>query len=326
MTILIDILAVLGGFGLLIWSADQFVTGASATARNLGVSPLIIGLTIVGFGTSAPEMLVSAFAAADGNPGLSVGNALGSNIANITLILGTTALFYPLSVHSGILKREYPLLIISTLIVSLLVYFDNHLGQLDGLLMVTALLCIMFWMVHVTIKNRDHDPLEIEFDHEIPANLTMFQALKLLIVGMVVLLASSKLLVWGAINIAVFFNVSDLIIGLTIVAIGTSLPELAASIVSARKNEHDIAIGNVIGSNMFNTLGVMGIPGLIAPGLLPDGVLSRDLPVIIILTLLLFIMASGMRGKGRITRTEGGILLSIFIAYEVMLFFEATAG
>lgn len=326
MTILIDIIAILAGFGLLIWSADHFVTGASATARNLGVSPLIIGLTIVGFGTSAPEMLVSAFAAAEGNPGLSIGNALGSNITNITLILGATAVFYPLSVHSGILKREFPLLIFATLVASVLVFFDNHLGWFDGLIMALTLLGILFWMVHHTIKNRNRDPLEIEFEQEIPAHMPMNKALTYLGMGLVVLLASSKLLVWGATNVAVYLGISDLIIGLTVVAIGTSLPELAASIMSARKNEHDIAIGNVIGSNMFNMLGVMGIPGLIAPGLLPDGVLSRDLPIVIILTILLFIMSTGRKGPGKISRTEGAVLLAIFVAYEIMLFIETTAG
>ena len=326
MTILIDIIAILAGFGLLIWSADHFVTGASATARNLGISPLIIGLTIVGFGTSAPEMLVSAFAAAEGNPGLSVGNALGSNITNITLILGTTAIFYPLSIHSGILKREYPLLIIASLIASLLLYLDNHLGWIDGLIMLGSLFLIMFWMVHHTIKNRNSDPLEVEFEHEIPAHMPMSKALGLLAMGLLVLLISSKMLVWGATNVATFLGISDLIIGLTIVAIGTSLPELAASIISAKKNEHDIAIGNVIGSNMFNMLGVMGLPGLIAPAALPDGVLSRDLPMVLILTLLLYFMSSGLKGEGKITRFGGYILLAIFVAYETLLYFSATGG
>ncbi|HEY9052458.1 MAG TPA: calcium/sodium antiporter [Gammaproteobacteria bacterium] len=325
MGILVDIIAVLAGFGLLIWSADHFVTGASATARNLGVSPLIIGLTIVGFGTSAPEMLVSTFAAIDGNAGLSIGNALGSNITNITLILGATALFYPLSVHSGILRREYPLLLITTVIAALLLFFDNHLSRIDGIIMFSSLFLILFWMVRYTLKHRDHDPLEAEYEHEIPEHMPMKTAMAYLGAGLVVLLASSKLLVWGATNIAVALGVSDLIIGLTVVAIGTSLPELAASVMSAKKGEHDIAIGNVIGSNMFNTLGVLAIPGLIAPGLLPEGVLERDLPLVIILTVLLFVLSFGFTGPGRINRLEGGFFLGLFVVYEIVLYFSATS-
>lgn len=324
MTILIDIIAILAGFGLLIWSADHFVTGASATARNLGISPLVIGLTIVGFGTSAPEMLVASFAAAGGNPGLAVGNAIGSNITNIALVLGVTAMLVPLSVHSDILKREYPLLFISTLIACALVVFDNHLGWIDGLVFATALLLIMVWLIYQAATNRNTDPIIAEYEKEIPEHMPMNKALWLLVIGITVLLASSKLLVWGAINIATAFGISDLIIGLTIVAIGTSLPELAASIMSAKKGEHDIAIGNVIGSNMFNTLGVLGVTGLIKPAELDAGVLSRDLPVMFILTVLLFIMAYGFRKDGRINRYEGGFLFSLFIAYEILLYFTAT--
>ena len=326
MTILIDIIAILAGFGFLIWSADHFVTGASATARNLGVSPLIIGLTIVGFGTSAPELLVAAFAASEGSPGLAVGNAIGSNITNIALVLGCTAMVAPMIVHSSILKREYPLLFLATLLVTLLIAFDNHLGWLDALIFASTLLFIMFWLIRQAMKNRSTDPLIAEFEHEIPSQMPMKKALWLLFSGIIVLMLSSRLLVWGAVNIATELGVSDLIIGLTIVAIGTSLPELAASIMSALKKEHDIALGNIIGSNMFNTLGVLGITGLIHPAELASGVLSRDLPLMIILTLLLFFMASGFRGEGKITRAEGSILLAIFITYEVLLYTEVAGG
>lgn len=273
MSILIDFTAILAGFALLIWSADLFVTGASATARNLGVSPLIIGLTVVGFGTSAPEMLVATIAAYGGNPGLAVGNAIGSNITNIALVLGATAVIVPLTVHSSILKREYPLLFAATLLAVVLMAFDNSLSRPDGIIMMLSLFALMYWVVHQAMKQRacvdtemcEVDPLSSEYEQEIPADMPMNKALLLLLAGIILLLVSSKLLVWGAINIATAFGVSDLIIGLTIVAIGTSLPELAASIVSARKGEHDIALGNVIGSNMFNTLGVLGIAGLIKP-------------------------------------------------------------
>ena len=338
MPILIDSIAILTGFGLLIWSADLFVDGASATARNLGVSPLIIGLTIVGFGTSAPEMLVASIAAYGGNPGLAVGNAIGSNITNIALVLGVTAIIVPLSVHSSILKREYPLLLAATLLAIVLMATDNALDSLDGILMLVLLFILMSWIVRQALKEKKQDTentgsnhtkidsLSVEFEQEIPSDMPMNKAIGLLIAGIIILLVSSKLLVWGAINIATTFGVSDLIIGLTIVAIGTSLPELAASIMSARKGEHDIALGNVIGSNMFNTLGVLGIAALIQPAELADGVLSRDLPLMVTLTIIMFIMAFGRRSSaGQITRLEGSILLAIFIAYEVVLYFSATA-
>lgn len=326
MTILIDIIAILAGFGFLIWSADHFVTGASATARNLGVSPLIIGLTIVGFGTSAPELLVAAFAASEGSTGLAVGNAIGSNITNIALVLGCTAIVAPMVVHSSILKREYPLLFFATLLVTVCMAVDNYLGWVDALIFAATLLLIMFWLIHQALSNRNTDTLITEFEHEIPSHMPMKKALWLLFSGIIILMLSSRLLVWGAVNIATELGVSELIIGLTIVAIGTSLPELAASVMSALKKEHDIAIGNIIGSNMFNTLGVLGITGLIHPAELDSGVLSRDLPLMIILTLLLFFMASGFRGQGKITRVEGSVLVTIFIAYQVLLYIEVTGG
>ena len=331
MSSLIDITAILAGFALLIWSADLFVMGASATARNLGVSPLIIGLTIVGLGTSAPEILVASIASMGGNPALAVGNAIGSNITNIALVLGATAVVIPLSVHSGILKREYPLLFIATTIAVVLLAYNNHLGRLDGILMIVLLAALMIWIVRSALQERsttknggEVDTLTSEFEQEIPEGMPSKKATWLLISGITILLLSSKLLVWGAINIATTLGVSDLIIGLTIVAIGTSLPELAASIVSARKGEHDIALGNVIGSNMFNTLGVLGVTGLIQPSLLSDGVLTRDLPIMVALTILMFIMAFGRKNAGTITRLEGGTLLAIFAAYQVILYFSVT--
>ena len=331
MPILIDIIAILAGFALLIWSADLFVTGASATARNLGVSPLVIGLTVVGLGTSAPEILVAAIASYGGNPGLAVGNAIGSNITNIALVLGATAVVVPLTVHSSILRSEYPLLIIATVIATILLAMDNTLGSIDGIIMLTTLFALMYWIVTQAVKQRAcaspgstlADPLSCEFEQEIPSDIPTNKAIRLLLAGIVILLLSSKLLVWGAINIATAFGISDLIIGLTIVAIGTSLPELAASIMSARKGEHDIALGNVIGSNMFNTLGVLSVAGLVHPSQLTEGVLSRDLPIMIGLTIVMFIMAYGRNKTGRITRLEGSILLAAFVAYEVILYFSA---
>ena len=321
---LLDILAILAGFALLIWSADKFVDGASAIARNLDISPLLIGLVIVGFGTSAPEMLVAAFASAEGSPGLAIGNALGSNITNIALVLGTTALFVPMQVHSGILKREMPILM-AIMFIILLMLMDQTLGFIDGLILASGLVIVMTWLSKQALKESG-DPMSKEFEQELPDLMPMPKASLTLIIGLLILLGSSKLLVWGATNIAVELGISDLIIGLTIVAIGTSLPELAATIMSAYKNEHDIALGNIIGSNIFNMLGVLAIPALIAPGELPEGVLERDLPWTIGLTLLLFIMAYGFKSVGYLSRFKGGIFLLCFIAYETVLYLSATAS
>ena len=317
---LYNIAAIIAGFLLLIWSADRFICGAAATARNLNISPLIIGLTIVGFGTSAPEMLVAAIASANASPGLAIGNALGSNIANITLVLGMAALIMPLDVHSRILRKELPMLLLAMLLM-LLVIEDNYLGRADGLILISSLLLLMWWVTRQAMLNRADDALYEEYEKELPKPMSTRLALTWLVLGLVVLVISSKILVWGAVHIAAEFGVSDLLIGLTIVAIGTSLPELAASIAGALKNEHDIAIGNVVGSNMFNTLAVMGIPGLIYPSTLATGVLDRDVPVVFMLTIALVIMAYGFKGPGRINRIEGAILLSCFVGYQVLLYF-----
>lgn len=319
------ILAVLGGFLFLVWGADRFVVGAAATARNLGVAPLIIGLTIVGFGTSAPEMLVSAVAALQGNPGLAVGNAIGSNITNIALILGLTALIVPLSINSKLLRRELPILM-AAMIAGLLLLLDGDLSRLDGVILLLGLVAMVIWMVRTGLAERGGDPLGTEFSDEIPRDMPMPRALFWVGIGLLVLLASSQLLVWGAVGIAQTLGVSDLIIGLTIVALGTSLPELAASIVSALKGEHDIAVGNVIGSNLFNLLAVLGIPGLLHPLAIESAVLTRDYPIMIGLTLIFFGMAYGFRAPGRINRLEGGILLASYLGYQTLLYFSTVVG
>ena len=311
-------LAVLGGFILLVWSAERFVFGASALARNLGVSPLIIGMTIMGFGTSAPEMLVSAMAAINGNPAIGVGNALGSNIANIGLVIGATALIMPLAVSSRILRREYPVLIAVTLLAGLLM-LDGELDHLDGVFLVFGTMLLIAWLVWMGKRPHVADPLETEFDVEIPTGLGMKSAVSWTVFGLVILVLSSKLLVWGAVEIAHEFGVSDLVIGLTIIAVGTSLPELAASVMSALKKEHDMAIGNIIGSNMFNLLAVLALPGLIQPSVLDPAVMQRDYPIVVALTLALFIMAYGFKGRGRVNRYEGGLLLACFAAYMTWL-------
>ena len=249
--LLLSFTAVILGFAIVIKGADWFVQGAGATARNLGISPLVIGLTIVGLGTSAPEMLISIIATLDDNGGLAVGNALGSNITNIALVLGITALVVPLVVRSETLRREYPVMFL-IMLVSLMLVADGVLGRLDGLILIIGMVLMLWWMVLLG-KRRDHDPMEAEYASEIP-RMSTGRALLWLVIGLVLLLASSRALVWGAVNIAHFFDVSDLIIGLTIVAVGTSLPELAASLMGALRQEPDIAIGNVIGSNMFLSL------------------------------------------------------------------------
>ena len=319
LTMLIDLGAIVLGFALLVWGADRFIMGAAATARNLGVSPLIIGLTIVGFGTSAPEILVSAVASWQGNPGLAVGNAIGSNIANIALILGVTALVMPLRVHSGILRREFPILLAVTLF-TLALLLDLELDRIDALLLLTCLVSVLIWMVRTAKRPHAPDPIESEYNEEIPSQLTTSMAITWLLVGLLVLLGSSRLLVWGAVNIATALGVSDLIIGLTIVAIGTSLPELAAAIVSALKKEHDIAIGNIIGSNMFNLLAVLSMPGLIHPLPLETVVLTRDYAIMFGLTMALFVMAYGFKTDGRINRFEGTLLFCAFIGYQYYLY------
>lgn len=321
---LLSSVAILAGFLLLIWSADRFVIGASGIALNFGVSPLIIGLTIVGFGTSAPEMIVSGVAAYEGTPNLAVGNALGSNITNIALVLGVTALVMPLTVHSKILKREYPIMFTIMLLAWALLW-DGELSHMDGLLLIIGMFALMTLITHIGLKekrdaNNNKDPLEEEFADEIPKDMSTAVAFLWLFIGLIVLLISSRLLVWGAVNIAHEYQVSELVIGLTIVAIGTSLPELAASIASALKNEPEIAIGNIIGSNMFNLLGVLGIPGLMTGAILEPSVLNRDYPVMIALSILLFIFAYGFKRDGRLNRFEGGILLACYIGYMVVLY------
>ncbi len=315
--------AIITGFMLLIWSADRFIIGAAATARNFDVPPLIIGLTIVGFGTSAPEMMVAGFAAYDGSPAMAIGNALGSNITNITLVLGVAALITPLNVHSRIIKKELPILLFATLL-ALALMRDMTLTVFDGVILFSLLFLLMWWITRQGLKNDSEQALTKEYIEELPDKMPTSHALFWLIAGLILLTVSSKVLVWGAVGIATAFGLSELIIGLTIIAIGTSLPELAASITSALKNEHDIAIGNVVGSNLFNTLGVLAIPGLISPGAIPEDALYRDIPVVLFLTITLLVMGYGFRKEGRINRFEGSLLLSAFIGYQMLLFFSIT--
>jgi cation:H+ antiporter len=322
---LMSVAAIFVGFVLLVWGAERFVFGAAATARCFGVSPMIVGLTIVGFGTSAPELLVSGVAAWNGNPGLAIGNALGSNITNIALVLGVAALIKPLDVHSQALRRELPVLLL-VIALGLVLLLDYELGRGDGLLLLIGLVLMVYWMVTLGLRSRS-DPMIDEYGAEVPEQVPVSRAFMWLALGMVVLFVGSRLLVTGAVDIAVHFGVSDLVIGLTIIAIGTSLPELAATVMGALRNEHDIAVGNIIGSNMFNILGVMGLPGLLAPSNLAPEVLTRDYPLMIGLTLALFVMAYGVRGgHGRINRIEASLLIGTYSGYLYLLYRSLSSG
>jgi cation:H+ antiporter len=320
---LIAIIQLIGGFILLVWGADRLIAGASAVARNLGVSPLIIGLTIVALGTSAPELVVSAVAAVRGNEELAVGNAIGSNIANIGLILGVTALVYPLRIESETLKREYPLLMF-VMVASFILASDLMLSRTEGWLMVVGLVGIIGWMVGLGLRKGPEDPLALEFEAEIPSDMPMKTAWMWVATGCIVLPLSSSFLVDGAITVARALDVSDAVIGLTIVALGTSLPELAASVTSALRREDDLAIGNIIGSNMFNILGVLGVAATITPVAVQPIMLRQDFPVMFVFTVMLFFMAYGFRGPGRIRRRSGALLLSMYLIYQVVVWMTAS--
>lgn len=314
------ILAVIAGLVVLVWSADRFVDGAAATAKHLGMPTLLIGMVIIGFGTSAPEMVVSALAAMQGNPGLALGNGFGSNITNIALILGLTAILAPITVQSRILKAELPVLMLATLVAGALLY-DLEISRTDAWIMLGLFFVIMGWSIWRGMR-QPKDALADDIAHELEEDsMPIGRALVWLFIGLALLIASSRLLVWGAVDIASALGVSDLIIGLTIVAIGTSLPELASSIIAVRKNEHDLAIGNVIGSNLFNTLAVVGIAGAIQPLGVGSEVLYRDWTVMAGLTVSLFVLGYGVLGRGRINRIEGALLVTAYAAYAGYLFY-----
>jgi len=316
--------AIAVGLAILVWSADRFVDGAAAIARHMGVSNLIIGITVVGFGTSAPEIAVSVIAVLEDVPDLAVGNAIGSNIANIGFILGITALLAPISVSKGLIRSEYPLLFGATVVLVWCLY-DLQLDRLDGFLLLGLLVIIMAYMIH---SHRDSNSESVEEesdeDNEILSNGA---AWLWVLLGLVLLIGSSRMLVWGASNIALSLGVSELVIGLTIVALGTSLPELAASIASLKKSIPDMAIGNVIGSNLFNSLAVVGIPPLIYGFEVDVAALQRDLPVMVVFTLLLFAMSfGGNKRLNQIGRFKGAVLFALFAAYQSYLYFEVVSG
>ncbi len=316
---ILPLLAVLFGLIVLVISSDRFVDGAAATARYFGMPSLLIGMVIVGFGTSAPEIVVSTLAAIQGNPGLAIGNAYGSNVANIALILGLTALLNPVQVSSKILRKELPILTLITLL-SVGLLLDLEFSSFDASVLLLLLALLMVWTIFNGLK-KEPDALAVEVDQAVPKPLTLKKALLFLIFGLLFLILSSRILVWGAVEIAQLFGVSDLVIGLTIVAVGTSLPELASSILAAKKGEHDIAMGNVIGSNLFNSTAVVGVAGAIKPFTIDGLVLRRDMLVMTLLTISLFIIGYGFRKnrQGRVNRFEGTGLLIVYAIYTIIL-------
>jgi cation:H+ antiporter len=315
-------------FIVLVWSADKFVYGASSLARNLGVSPMIIGLTIVAMGSSAPEMMVAAAASLQGNPDTAIGNAIGSNITNIALVLGLTVLVKPLVVSSSTIKQELPLLLILT-ILAYWILSDDLFSLPEGIALAVSFFCFIFILLIKAIKQRKNntidDPMIIEAEQELPEATSTGKSIVWLFVGITLLVISAHFLVGSAIFIAKAYGISDLVIGLTVIAIGTSLPELAASIASIMKKEDDLAMGNIVGSNIFNILAVLPFAGIIAPGAINPEASFRDAPVMMAITGLLFILCfSRKSGYFRLTRAKGALLVLCFIAYQVLLFNQIT--
>lgn len=314
----VPLLALIVGFIMLVWSADRFLSGAASTASHLGVSRLLIGLTVVSLGTSAPEILVAFTAAIEGNALLAVGNAIGSNIANIGLVLGITAMIAPLPFSQGVLRKELPWLLGATLL-TLVLLFDLHLSFIDGVILLGGLAYILYQLIHHQgtggeVADVIHDELE-----ELP-QLNIGQAVFWLVAGLVVLLVSADMLVWAAVEVAEWLGVSELIIGLTVVAVGTSLPELAATVGAALKGHTDIAIGNVVGSNILNVLAVLAVPGLVSSPAIDIEVLWRDCGMMLALTVTLALFAYAIGSRPVITRFEGAVILLGWIGYNLVLF------
>lgn len=316
---LVEIAIFITGLVVLSWAADRFVYGASALAKNIGLSPMIIGMTIVAMGSSAPEIVVAATASFSGNPNTAVGNAIGSNITNIMLVLGLTAIFKPILVSSITVKRELPILLIVCLIAAL--FIADYVFKLwEGIVLMVLFFSVIGGLTWLAIRADRKDPLASEADNEIPTGVSTKAAVFWVIVGLILLPLSANFMVDSAVVIAKYFGLSDLIIGLTIIAIGTSLPELAASIAGVMKNEDDLALGNIIGSNIFNILAVLGMPALIAPGAIDPGAIERDIYVMLGSTLALVAFSFNIGGHRQIQRWQGALLLLGFLAYQVLLF------
>lgn len=303
-------LAVLAGLILLVYSADRFVYGASGLALSLGVSPLMIGLTIVAFGTSAPEIFVSAAAALQDNPNLAIGNAIGSNIANVGLVLGVTALIIPVAVHRSVIEQQLPIMFL-VMAISVVVFVNDYLGRIEATVLLTLLLCFVIFTV---LNEKKQTPVAQTSKAGSRAPKRLVSVLWL-VTGLLLLVISSKILVWGAVEIARNLGVSDLVIGLTIIAIGTSLPEVATSITSAIKGSPELAIGNVVGSNIFNLSAVVGTTGLLAPTLIYPEVLDRDVLIMILISLLMVILVAPWQNRNVLSRLGGLLLLGCYLGY-----------
>lgn len=324
-TLAIALLELAAGLVLLIWAADRLITGASALARNFGVPPLIVGLTIVGFGTSAPEMVVSALAAIRGNPSLAIGNALGSNGANIGLILGLTAMIYPLKVERITLKREFPILGV-IMLLTLAVMANLYLSRVDGMILASGLMLLIGGMAWLSLKSSATDPVNNAIAESLPDQMSTRKASIWTGVGLILLPLSAHILVNGAVTLAMIVGVSEAVVGLTIVALGTSLPELAAAAASALKKEDDMAIGNILGSNMFNLLGVLGIAALLHPLVIEPILLYRDLVIMFLFTIVLFLLLWRRRGPGLITRPAAVVLFIGYLSYQALLITTAVVS
>lgn len=309
------------GFVALIWSADKFLSGAAATATNMGVSKMMIGLTVVSVGTSAPEIVVASMAALDGNSLLAVGNAIGSNIANIGLVLGITAIITPLPFSANVLRKELPWLLGATFLAVILL-FDRRLDFVDGIILLLGLTYIL-WQLMASQSDPEYSTEAISDELDDLPEMTNRQSIIWLTVGLIVLLISAQVLVYAATNIATALGVSDLIIGLTIVAVGTSLPELAATVGSAIKGQPDIAIGNIVGSNILNILAVLAVPGLIHATDIDYAALWRDSGMMLALTLMLALFTYGLNSRAVITRFEGSVMLMAWIGYNLLLIQQA---
>jgi cation:H+ antiporter len=325
MTLAIALLELAAGFTLLIWAAGRLVGGASALARNLGISPLLVGLTIVGVGTSAPEMLVSAMVSIRGNPSLAIGNALGSNITNIGLVLGLTAMIYPLRVERITLKREFPVLGL-IMLVTLGLMWNLHFSRVDGLVLAAGMLLLIAGMVALGLSRGESDPLAASLTEDMPESMSTRTAILWTLTGLILLPLSAHILVNGAVTLAIIVGVSEAVVGLTIVALGTSLPELAAAAASALKKEDDLAIGNILGSNMFNLLGVLGIAALVHPMAIESILLHRDVTIMFAFTIGLFVLAWRRRGHGLINRPTAAILFTSFLLYQGTIIYMAVAS
>lgn len=328
---LLAIVAVIIGLVVLVWSADKFVDGAVGIAEYCGMSTLLIGMVIVGFGTSAPELTVSALSAAQGNPELALGNAYGSNIANIALILGATALISPILMQRSVIRGDLPNLLVVS-ILSIIFVWDGSVVRWNGILLLAVFAVTMAFSIRREMKKAKTGkgeglPLASASQGEssaTPSEKSLGKSILWLVLGLLLLVASSRALVWGAVAIARTLGVSDLLIGLTIVAIGTSLPELASSIAAARKGENDLALGNIIGSNLFNTLAVVGLAATVSPmDEIEKAVTYRDMPLMIVLTLALIVLGYRRKGDGRLNRIAGAILLAIYAGYLALLIAQA---